>query len=128
MLTLDLAFAAAFSVCAQWMKLEPSGNGASSAAVGRFFLLFLPLARLWDHANHLFNRFDSEDIVSEVIIVLLMIGAMVIAVNVRACFFEQLLPSRQPDLPPDPRIAKRPGRKQSELQAGGKRFLTNRLM
>ena len=58
MYTLDLCFAASFTVCAEWMKLEPSGHGASSSAVGRFFLLFFPLARLWDHANSLFNRFD----------------------------------------------------------------------
>ena len=58
MYTLDLCFAASFTVCAEWMKLEPSGHGASSSAVGRFFLLFLPLARLWDHTNSLFNRFD----------------------------------------------------------------------
>ena len=104
MYTLDLCFAASFTVCAEWMKLEGSGHGASSSAVGRFFLLFLPLARQWDHTNCLFNRFDVEDAVSEGVVVLMMTGAMVTAVNVRACFFESDLPHPS-DEPPDPRIS-----------------------
>eukprot|EP00966_Prymnesium_polylepis_P212850 4929379-Prymnesium_polylepis.1 len=69
MLTLDLAFAATFSVCAQWMQL---GGAENRNAVTNFFLLFLAIARLWDHANALFNRFDVEDLMSELVVVLLM--------------------------------------------------------
>lgn len=99
MYTLDLAFAAAFTVCAgrrhrrpclpshrpterpspptaEWIKLSadepavwssPPGGARTVSplvAVARFFLLFLPLARLWDHTNSLFNRFDAEDLVT----------------------------------------------------------------
>ena len=42
---------------------------------------------------------------SEIVVVLMMIGVMVITVNLRACFFEALLPSRHPDMPPDPKIS-----------------------
>jgi hypothetical protein len=61
LLTLDLCFAASFSVCAQWMTLGTAHN-ASTVNVVQFFLIFLPIGRLWDHANALFNRFDAEDI------------------------------------------------------------------
>ena len=99
---LDLAFAAAFTVCADWMKLATDGHGSSSTAVLHFFTLFLPLARLWDHANALFNRFDAEDVISEIVVVVLMSGVMMFTINVRACFFEALL--EKPDIPPDPRM------------------------
>jgi hypothetical protein len=105
MYTLDLCYAAAFTVCAEWMRLGGQGHGASDVCVARFFLLFLPLARLWDHTNALFNRFDMEDILSELVVGLMMAGAMVSSVNIRACFFEDLLPKTDPDLPPDPRIS-----------------------
>ena len=78
MYTLDLCYAAAFTVCAEWMRLGGQGHGASDVCVARFFLLFLPLARLWDHTNALFNRFDMEDILSELVVGLMMAGAMVL--------------------------------------------------
>ncbi|KAL1511428.1 hypothetical protein AB1Y20_006227 [Prymnesium parvum] len=87
MYTLDLAFAALFAVCSDWITL----GGAESFHVLLFFVLFLPLARLWDHCNALFNRFDVEDLVSELVVVLLMLGAMVMAFNTRECFFHDLL-------------------------------------
>jgi low temperature requirement protein LtrA len=58
----------------------------------RFFGLLLPVAWLWDQANRFFNRFDQEDMISELYVVLLMAGAMVLAFNQRACFFDDLLP------------------------------------
>lgn len=89
MLCLDLAFAASWSVAAQWITY------GDDAAVPRYFLIFVPIAWVWDQTNRVFNRFDTKDIVSEVVVVFIMILAMVIALNTRACFFAELIPQRE---------------------------------
>ena len=58
MLCLDLAFAASWSVAAQWITY------GDEAAVPRYFLIFVPIAWVWDQTNRVFNRFDTKDIVS----------------------------------------------------------------
>ena len=48
---------------------------------------------MWDHANRFFNRFDQEDLVSELAVYCLMAGVMAIALNVRFCFYMDVFPT-----------------------------------
>ena len=88
MFILDLSFSATFAVSAQILQLSPFNDDDS---VPRFFATFLPICWLWDHANRFFNRFDQEDLISELVVIVLMGGAMALALNMRACFFWDLL-------------------------------------
>ena len=93
MVVLDLAFAANIEVCTYGLKM--SDNEDDDQAL-RFFATFIPMLWLWDHTNSLFNRFDQEDLVSEIVVFVLMGGAMALALNIRACFFADLMPIPQP--------------------------------
>ena len=94
MIFLDLAFAAAFSVIGDWLdfKWSHQDNGWDAMlVVVRFFLVFLCVSWIWDQANRVFNRFDQEDLVTELVVIVLMMGVMCMALNVRGCFFPSLL-------------------------------------
>lgn len=90
---LDLAFAAAFNVCAQCLSLSKQEDDDTAL---RFFMIFLPVAWLWDHTNRFFNRFDQEDLVSEFAVAALMGCTMALAMNTRACFFPDLVGTEEP--------------------------------
>ncbi len=90
MIMLDLAFAAAFDVCTSAMRHTETDD---DNALARFFMVFLPVAWLWDHTNRFFNRFDQEDLVSEMTVITLMGGVMALALNVHSCFYLDVLPS-----------------------------------
>ena len=96
MFCLDLAFAATFSVCSQIFQLSRVDDDFS---IPRFFATFLPVAWLWDHTNRHFNRFDQEDLISELTVIVLMSGAMALALNLRACFFADELDAPEQDVP-----------------------------
>jgi len=90
MVCLDLAYAAAFDICTSALKYTDMEDTDSAM---RFFMVFLPVAWLWDHANRFFNRFDQEDLVSELAVYCLMAGVMAIALNVRFCFYMDVFPT-----------------------------------
>ena len=94
MVTLDLAFAATFDVCTSALRHTEREDDNS---VIRFFFVFLPVAWLWDHTNRFFNRFDQEDLVSELVVITIMGGAMMMSLNFRSCFYLDVLPSTSGD-------------------------------
>eukprot|EP00966_Prymnesium_polylepis_P056796 1314386-Prymnesium_polylepis.1 len=53
MFCLDLAFTAAFNVCAQCLRLSVSEDGWQT--IPRFWATYLPIAWIWDHTNRFFN-------------------------------------------------------------------------
>ena len=54
--------------------------------VALFFALFLPQMWLWMLTNYRYNGFDAEDISFELVNVLLMVGVMGLATNLKGCF------------------------------------------
>ena len=79
LLIMDLVFAAIFTATSQVMYL---GHGG----VALFFALFLPQMWLWMLTNYRYNGFDAEDISFELVNVLLMVGVMGLATNLKGCF------------------------------------------
>ena len=77
-LIMDLVFSAVFSRSAQMTRLGATG-------VIAFFLVFLPVSWLWTLANNRFNCFDPEDLSFELFNLLLMAGAMLVALNAEEC-------------------------------------------
>ena len=77
-LVMDLVFSAVFARSAQLTRLGLHG-------VLAFFQVYVPISWLWMLANNRFNLFDPEDLSFEVFNLLLMAGAMVVALNAEEC-------------------------------------------
>lgn len=89
MYCLDLAFTAAFNVCAACLRLSRHEEGSDTLV--RYWATYLPIAWIWDHTNRFFNRFDQGDLVSEIVVLVLMGLVMAYTLNTKTCFFADLL-------------------------------------
>ncbi|KAL1527591.1 hypothetical protein AB1Y20_008978 [Prymnesium parvum] len=78
MLCVDLVFAAAFNSLSQMLV-------ADLRQFHFFCALFLPIWWLWQHLNYLFNRFDPEDISSEILIIAFSSGLLAASQAAQTC-------------------------------------------
>lgn len=99
MICLDLAFTAAFNVCAGCLRLSKHDDGDP---ITRFWASYLPIAWIWDHTNRYFNRFDQNDLISELVVLTLMGGVMAYTLNTKTCFYADELPEAPISAPPPP--------------------------
>ena len=78
MLCLDLVFAASFNLISD--MLVPGLDHFHY-----FYALFIPIWGLWQHLIYLFNRFDPEDVTSEIFVIIFSSGLLAAAQAASTC-------------------------------------------